>query len=91
VTARLNAAEKAVADRLATAEQDFEITLRARRTAAEQQAAADQTAAQAAADKLIAEARDRAAALAAAQARTHQELRELHAKLGKVIDDVTST
>lgn len=91
VTARLDAAEKAVANRLATAEQDFEITLRARRTAAEQQAALERANVQAAADKLIADARDRAAALAAEQARTHEQLRELHARLGKVVDGVNGT
>lgn len=84
------AAERASIERLRTAEQDFEITLRGRRTAAERQALLDQQAARGAAERLIAEARQRAEALDAEREQTHQQLRELHQRLGTVIADTTT-
>lgn len=84
------AAERASIERLRTAEQDFEITLRSRRSAAERQAQLDQQAARATAEQLITEARERAAALNAEREQTHQRLRELHQQLGAVIDAASS-
>ena len=80
------AAERASIERLRTAEQDFEITLRSRRSAAERQAQVDQQAARATAEQLVTEARERVAALNAEREQTHQRLRELHQQLGAVID-----
>jgi len=81
------AADHASIERLRTAEQDFEITLRSRRSSAERQAQLDHQAAQQAAEQLIAQAREQAAALDAERAQTHQRLRELHRQLGAVIED----
>lgn len=85
------AQEQEAAAKMALAVEDFEITLRARRTAAEQQEASDQLAAQAKADRIVAEAQARADALAAELEKTRQALRELHSRLGKLLDGVTST
>jgi cell division septum initiation protein DivIVA len=84
------AADRASIERLRTAEQDFEITLRSRRSTAERQAHLDQQAAHEAAERLIAEARQRAEALDAEREHTHQRLRELHQQLGAVIADAAT-
>lgn len=84
------AAERASIERLRTAEQDFEITLRSRRSAAERQAQLDYQTARANAEQLVTEARERAAALEAEREQIHQRLRELHQQLGAVIDAATS-
>jgi cell division septum initiation protein DivIVA len=85
------AAEHASIERLQTAEQDFEITLRSRRSSAERQAQLDHDEAKAAAEKLVADARQQAAALDAERQQTHQRLRELHAQLSAIIEDATAT
>ena len=73
------------------AEEDFEITLRARRTEAEQQHAAEQQAARAVAEKLVSDAEARVVELAEERDRTIQALRELHRRLGSVITDLPGT
>jgi DivIVA domain-containing protein len=91
--AQLDADAKAArddADRLAeqrrkTADDDFEITLRARRSAAEKAAQADHETAAQAARTLLSDANAEAAKIKADQADTHRALKELHAKLGRVI------
>ncbi len=84
------AAERASIERLRTAEQDFEITLRSRRSNAERQAQLDQEAARATAEQLVADASQRAAELDAERQHTHQRLRELHDQLGAVISDAAA-
>jgi DivIVA domain-containing protein len=97
--ARLDAAAQAArddADRLAeqgrkTADDDFEITLRTRRSAAEKAAQADQEAAAQLARTLVSDANAEAAKIKADQAETHRSLKELHAKLGRVISGLAKS
>ncbi|MFL6162949.1 MAG: hypothetical protein ACJ74U_12060 [Jatrophihabitantaceae bacterium] len=97
--ARITEAARAERDRLdaesvsrrQTAEQDFEITLRARRTEAERQRLAEQQDARTTAEKLISDAHARVAELAVERDRTFQALRELHRRLSTVISDATDT
>jgi cell division septum initiation protein DivIVA len=78
-------ADRISAERRHTAEQDFEITLRARRTDAEHEARIGQEQAKALAAKVVADAHTELAALTAQQDETHRALRELHATLGGII------
>ena len=79
------AAEQQTERRLRTAEEDFEITLRGRRTQAEQEDAAARATAAAEAERLISDAAARAAELALEQERTRQQLHELYDRLGAVL------
>ncbi|HJQ02404.1 MAG TPA: hypothetical protein VJ851_12445 [Jatrophihabitans sp.] len=85
------AAEQESARRIRTAEEDFEITLRQRRTAAQREDAARRAAAEAEARQLVDDAHQRAAELATERERTHQALRELHARLGTVLGDIVDS
>ena len=91
-----SAAARAAADaesarRRQLAEEDFEITLRARRTEAERQHTADHEAARAATEKLVADAEARVLELAEERERTFRALQELHRRLGSVIADPAGT
>lgn len=86
-----SAADTESARRRQLAEEDFEITLRARRTEAERQHAAEHQAARATAEQLVSDAEARVAELARERERTHQALRELHRRLGTVISGATDT
>jgi hypothetical protein len=96
--AKLDAAANAAreeADRLAeqrrtTADEDFEITLRARRRAAERAAQADHEAASETARTLVEDAHAEVAKLKADQLVIHRALQELHAKLGGVISSIAN-
>ncbi len=94
VRARLDADSER---RRQVADEDFVITLRARRTAEAQTSAEQLAAAQAQADAIVATAQNEARQLTEAAAaevarmhaereQTHASLRELHARLGQVID-----
>ncbi|HEU5269868.1 MAG TPA: DivIVA domain-containing protein [Jatrophihabitans sp.] len=76
------AADAESARRRQLAEEDFEITLRARRSEAERQHAADHQAAQATAEKLVNDAKARVVELAEYREQTFRTLRELHDRLG---------
>jgi cell division septum initiation protein DivIVA len=89
-TAR-SAADAESAHRRRIAEEDFEITLRGRRTEAERQHAAEHQAANATAEKLVTDAQARVAELAEERDRTFCGLQELHRRLGAVISDATGT
>jgi cell division septum initiation protein DivIVA len=78
-------ADRISAERRRTAEEDFEITLRARRTATEHEARLGQDEAKALAAQIVADARAELAALKVQQDETHRALRELHAALGSII------
>jgi DivIVA domain-containing protein len=84
-----SAADAESARRRQVAEEDFEITLRARRTEAEQQHRAEQEAAKATAEKLISDAYARVAELAEERDRTLRTLHELHRQLGAIIANTT--
>ena len=85
-----SAADAESAQRRRTAEEDFEITLRLRRSEAEQQHAADHEAARATAERLVRDAEARVVELAEERDRTYQALRELHRRLGAVIAETSS-
>jgi DivIVA domain-containing protein len=85
------AADAESAARRQLAEEDFEITLRARRTEAERQHAADHEAARAAVEKLVGDAQARVVELAEERERTFRALQELHGRLGAVIADSAGT
>jgi DivIVA domain-containing protein len=83
----------AEADRLAqqrriTADEDFEITLRSRRTAAERTARAEREAAEATARGLVEAARDEVTRIKAEQTATEQALKDLYDKLGGVLASI---
>jgi DivIVA domain-containing protein len=86
-----SAADAESARRRQIAEEDFEITLRVRRTEAERQHAAEHQAAKAAAEKLVSDAQARVIELAEERDRTFGGLQELHRRLGAVISDATGT
>jgi DivIVA domain-containing protein len=96
-----SAAERQADKRRKTADEDFEITLRQRRTAAEREVRiahdnASQLARQLVADaekraaELVAEARTQAQNLANERVRIDESLRELHANLGALVNGATS-
>jgi cell division septum initiation protein DivIVA len=78
-------ADRVSAERRQIAEQDFEITLRARRTAAEHEARLGEDEAKALAAQIVAGARAELATLKAQQDETLRALRELHGTLGDII------
>jgi len=85
------AAARAEADRVssarrARAEEDFEITLRSRRSVAESQAIADHEKAKSIAIALVDDARAEVAQLNAQRDDTHAALAELHTKLGAIVE-----
>jgi DivIVA domain-containing protein len=85
------AADAESARRRQIAEEDFEITLRARRSEAEKQHAADHAAAKAAAEKLVSDAEARVVELTEERDRTYQTLQDLHHRLGALIADTSGT
>jgi DivIVA domain-containing protein len=85
------AADAESAQRRQLVEEDFEITLRARRTEAERQHTADHEAARAAVEKLVGDAQARVVELAEERERTFRTLQELHRRLGAVIADSAGT
>ena len=78
-------ADKASSDRIRTAEEDFEITLRSRRSVAEREAREQQAAVHAEAERTVRDAQQRADALAAEREETYRSLQDLHQRLGAVI------
>ena len=86
-----SAADAESAQRRQIAEEDFEITLRGRRSEAERQHAAEHQAAKATAEKLVSDAQARVVELAEERDRTFRGLQELHRRLGAVVSDATGT
>jgi DivIVA domain-containing protein len=84
-------ADQASDSRREIAEDDFEITLRTRRTAAERQATADHEKAKAVAVGMIDDARAEVTRLAAERDEIHETLRQLQAQLTNIIDGVIQT
>ncbi len=82
-------ADRISAELRTTAEEDFEITLRTRRTANENEARVGQQQASALATKLVSDAQAEVGRLKAQQVEMHSALRELHARLGTVIGAAT--
>jgi DivIVA domain-containing protein len=84
-SAARESADRLSAERIAVAEQDFEITQRLRRTAAEQTHQAELAASRAQAEAMIAQAAARVELLESQRQDVHEHLRSLHAALGAVI------
>jgi glutathione S-transferase len=83
-------AEQQSARRMDTAEQDFEITLRSRRNAAERQREQDYQQARVVAVNLVEDAHREVQALAVQRDEIHARLRELHSDLSDVVDGVAT-
>ncbi|MCW2539169.1 MAG: hypothetical protein JWN95_894 [Frankiales bacterium] len=82
--------EQQSAHRIETAEQDFDITLRSRRKAAERQQEQDYQQARTVAVNLVDDATREVQTLAGQRDEIHARLRDLHADLGDVVDSIGS-
>lgn len=80
--------DAAADERRRLADEDFEITLRGRRSAAEQQVGTALAEARATAKQIIGSAREEFAELSEQRTKVRDELRELHARVGSLLESV---
>lgn len=86
--AQRDSVDAAADERRRLADEDFEITLRGRRSAAEQQVGTALAEARATAKQIIGSAREEFAELSEQRTKVRDELRELHARVGSLLESV---
>jgi DivIVA domain-containing protein len=84
-----DAADRTAAERRQLADDDFEITLRSRRSVAERQAIADHERTKQIAVQMIEDARRQVDTLKTERAEIHESLRALHARLRGIVEDTS--